>query len=265
MTMGKKAIIRGIVSLVLIIGIIAFSHYRFFYTPEYPEGVLFDSKVYLIDPQTILTSLDREGTRVFLSAPPEPEDGWPQLWPSGSFAWNQEDYLKIADALHQLIWNESLEDWHLIRADFDIDQCQDIWGRIDSARLSFYQRREGQIGVHGFRINPLHGYVEAGCEYSRYEGWATSTIDLDHVKINNVNAALSVAEEDGGREARSSVKNECRVTLLLSPDRIEYDVLSHPFTRYGWGWSVIYWPNISNADPIFEITIDPYTGKHEIP
>ena len=154
----------------------------------------------------------------------------------------------------------------IIRAYFRINQCQDIFGRIDNASLSFYQRREGWNYVHGFWINPLYGYVEAGSEYSYLKGWAANwkSLELDKIKINSVETALLAAEENGGREARSSVKNECRITLLLAPDRLKYDFLSHPFTQYGWGWSVIYWPNESNADPIFEITIDPYTGKYEI-
>ena len=236
------------------------------YAPDYPEDVLNDKITYTIDPQTILASLDRGETDVFQPAPPEPEGAWPILWPSGSFVWGQENYLKIADALHQVVWKEALENWHLIRASFQISQCQDIFGRIDSANLSFFQREGDRNDVHGFWINPMQGNVTAGNQYSHRSGWTSKweTIDLGIIKINSVDAALLVAEENGGENARFEAKNECRISLLLAPDRLENEFLSDPFSRYGWGWSVIYWPNEANADPIFSITIDPYTGKYEI-
>lgn len=236
------------------------------YTPGYPEGVLYDRVTYTIDPQTVLASIDQGNTDVFLPAPPDPGGPWPTLWPPGSFTWNQKDYFKTTDALHQFVWKESLKDWNLIRASFDIDQCKDVFSGIDNADFSFYQRRTGLNDVHGFWIRPLYGVVHAGNEYSHDSGWTAKwkSIDLNKTKINSVDVALQVAEENGGKEARSVAKNECHISLLLAPDRFEYDILSHPFTHYGWGWSVIYWPNESNADPIFEITIDPYTGKYEI-
>lgn len=264
--MNKKTVTWITVALLLVIGT-AFVVWSRLYTPDYPEGVLYNKVTYTINPQTILTSLDRGETNVFLPAPLEPEGPWPILWPSGSFIWDQEDYMEVADTLHQFVWNESLGNWHLIRASFQINQCQDIFGKIDSASFSFFQRQEGWNTVHGFWINPMFGNVTAGNQYSQRMGWTANweTIDPDKIKVNSVDAALLAAEEHGGREARLLVKNECRITLLLAPDRLKYDFLAHPFTRYGWGWSVIYWPNESNADPIFEITVDPHTGNYEIP
>ena len=262
--MNKINTIRNLTLLFLIIGIAGFLWFRFFYSPNYPEGVLSESTTYLIKPDTILVSLDQGDNDVFMPTPSEPEVDWPQLWSPGIFSWDQKDYLKIANKLHQIVWKESLENWHLIRAYFRVDQCQDIFGKIDAANLSFYQNENALNHVHGFWINPLYGYVEAGDEYSHNGDWTATSINLDDVKINTVETALSIAEENGGKDVRSAMKNECRVTLLLAPDRLEYDFLSHPFTRYGWGWNVIYWSNESNSEPLFSIVIDPYTGGYKI-
>jgi hypothetical protein len=262
--MNKKTIAWIAIALLLSI-VVIFIGLRRFYIPDYPEGVLYDKVTYVIDPQTILTSLDRGETDVFLPAPPEPEGSWPIIWPPGSFVWNEQSFKKVADALHQLVWQEPLQNWQLIRASYQINQCQEIFGGIDSASLSFFQNEGGQNVVHGFWINPMYGNVTAGNQYSQRMGWSHwETIDPDKMKISNVDAALLVAEENGGKEIRSSLKNKCKITLLLAPDRYKYNFLTHPLNRYGWGWNVIYWSNQSNSDPLFSIVIDPYTGGFKI-
>lgn len=260
--MNRKPAIRSLILLVSIVGVASLLSFRFYYIPDYPEGVLSEPDTYLIKPDTILNSLDQGDNNTFIATPSEPEADWPQLWPPGTFSWDQREYLKIANNLHQFIWKESLDNWHLIRAYFRIDQCRDIFGKIDAANLSFYQHKEGLNNVHGFWVNPMYGYVQAGSEYSHTGSWTAKSIDLDNVKVNTVETALSIAEENGGQNMRSTIKNECRITLLLSPDGLEYDFFSHPLTRYGWGWNVIYWSNKSNSEPLFSIVIDPYTGRH---
>ena len=265
--MNKKFFVWIAFIVLSIIGVITFYN---IYTPNYPEGTLSDDRVtYKIDTQTIIASIDKGETNVFLPAPTEPEGEREILWPSGSFSWDQEDYLKVADALHQLVWDESLDNWQLIRAGFEISQCQSMDRRIDSAEFSFFQRQEGTNSVHGFWITPLYGIVHAGNETSRRSSGYTAKwkgIDLKNVKINNVNEALQIAEESGGRAVRAEVENECRISILLAPDRIKYDILSHPFTPYGWGWEIYYWSNNPNRSPgpLFGTIVDPYTAQYKV-
>ena len=148
------------------------------------------------------------------------------------------------------------------------DQCMNIFGRIEGASLSFYQRRESWNYVHDFWIMPSYGVVKAGDEYSHHSGYKAKwqSIDLNNAKINSVVSALQVAEQHGGSEARTLAKNECKISILLAPDRIKYDILSHPFTPYGWGWEILYWSNKPNRSPgpLFGINVDPYTGKYKV-
>jgi hypothetical protein len=250
---------------VLIVDVFVFTWYHL-YVPDYPEGTLSEKVTYTINPQTILASLERGETNVFQSAPPEPDGAWPILWASSSFVWNQEDYMKVASALHLRVWGESLDNWKLIRATFNIDRCQDIFMKIDSVSLSFFQRQEGWNNVHGFWINPTYGIVTAGNEYSHRAGWRATwnPLNFEKIRINNVDAALLAAEENGGEEARLAANNECNISLILAPDRFEYNILSHPLKRYSWGWSIIYWLNEPNKEPIFSINVDPYTEEIEI-
>ena len=256
--MRKKIAVWIAIVLVLFIGAIII---RVTYEPEYHEGVLTNTVIYTFNPQTINASLDRGDIDVFSVAPPEPEDGWPRLWPPGSFAWNQKDYMKIANALHQFVWKESLEDWQLVYAGFQVRQCHDVLGKFDIAALSFYKRNGVRNIVHGMWIDPLHGIVTIGDD-SGYVGiW--KGIDLKNIPVNSADTALQMAEENGGREARLLAKNECYIYILFAPYVLKHSFLSHPFYRYDWGWSIRYVNDALTA--IFNMTIDPYTGKYKIP
>lgn len=265
MNMNKRTIIWIIIFLIFSVFALTIGWFGP-YEPDYPEGTLYDKVTYTINPQTILASMDQESKDIFWPAPPEPEDGWPVLWPLDSFSWGEKDYLKVADALSQLVWKESLDNWHLIRASFNIDQCSEVLSRIDRADLSFYQRVEDNNKVHGFWINPVYGIVTAGNEYSQHNGWTAKweNIEASKTEINSVEAALQFAEEHGGRGTRSTAEYKCRIGVFLAPYIWEYDLLSHPFSRYGWGWSVIYWPVEPNRDPLFSMKINPYTGDYRI-
>lgn len=256
--MSKKTAIWIIVVLALIIiATVVWNTYE----PEYHEGVLYDLITYTFDPQTILSSLERGELSVFMPTSPQSEEDWPLLWLPASFSWNQEDYLKVADALHQFVWKEPLDDWHLVRAYFRILQCQDLSGAIDYAALSFYQRQGDLYVVHGMRIDPLRGTVTAGNDNYRYSGiW--KNIDLNRIVVNSADVALRMAESNGGQEARLAVENECHIGIYFAPYVSEYNFLTRPFNRYDWGWDVFYEDKSLNF--IFEITIDPYTGVNNV-
>ncbi|HLO18306.1 MAG TPA: hypothetical protein VK206_25970 [Anaerolineales bacterium] len=228
-----------------------------YYLPDYNfDYGLDETTVYTINPETILASITHGETDIFVLAPPRSDEEVVQMWSPGSFSWNQEDYLSIANALHQFVWKEPLDGWQIIRASFWMDQCQDMRDRFDTGLFYFYQRQKGSYVVHNIWITPLYSEVETREIIYGYTGkW--KSIDLDDVKINSADMALQIAEDSGGIDARKAANEECsRVYIDLVP-YTKYDLLSHPFNLYDWGWGVRYWLNDSSD---FEVTIDPYTG-----
>ncbi len=207
-----------------------------------------DSGDYLIDPYTILISLDQGNTDVFLPilATPSSVD---ELLPAGSFAWTQSDYLKIANAFSLYVWNDPMEDWSIYSLNFKRD-CQNIDGGFDSFIAIYY--KEVRIGLENryktrqIDIFPLAKQVTwgSGSDYPRsvWDKWAT--VDVQSFKIT-ADEAFQIAEKNGGTEARLKVRNKCNI-LVKSPH------------NKAQKWSVSYYVLAA-----FQVIIDPYTGQYE--
>jgi len=217
---------------------------------DFHEGALADRTVYTFNPYTILDSLGTENSDLFIPAPAEPDEGWPLIASPGTFGWDERDYLRVANALHQRVWGEPLDNWKLIYAYYKISQCTDIVDNVDSVAISFYRRVNGLDNVHGFWLQPLKGIATAGYGYNSDIGKA---IDLDNMKVNNLNSALMISEGVGGKEVRTMLKDsDCYVSALFAPY-----VLHGYFNSFDWGWRIYYGHN-------FGMEIDPYTAKYTI-
>ena len=215
---------------------------------EHPTGVYENEISYQINPETIVTSLKQGESNPFIQIPATPEVYSPLV--SGSFLWGQADYLTIANAFHKFVWREDLQNWKLYSAEFLIQRCQGIFEGFDYAHFDYFQRENETYFVHGIKIAPLYGEIASGETYYDYTSkW--KSIDLAKIKIS-ADDALSIAEKYGGEKARLAVRNDdCKVRLILAPYVLDRD----------WGWSVFYFEHNSK---IFDISIDPYTGKYEI-
>ncbi len=206
-------------------------------------GSFADTDSYKINPQTILSSLDRGQMDVFA-----PELATPQMPVSNKpVGWRQEDYQKIAEALHRFVWKESLDGWSLYRIEL-YGMCRDNPSGFEYADFIYYKGifSNGKLlyTAREIFITPQYHNVSWGgnTNFPRpILGW--KSINLSALKVTAENA-LSIAEENGGKAARLSVQNKCSISLLLSGDT---------------GWDVLYGGNggLSN----FHIRIDPYTGK----
>jgi len=265
--MSKRTVV---LPLVLLFGIIAAGlaiNRNYFYVyllavsaPKYPTGEIIDNLVvYQIDPETILTSLEEGNSSVFLPATKNPiyEDVAP-LTPISFFRWSQEDSLQVANALHQFVWGEPLNDWRLYSAGFTIPQCKDIT-KINGAGFRHYQRqKDWYFVVHDINIDLEYGYVYAGDNNGYYTGkW--EDIDVSQSAVKSADQALHIAEDNGGEEARLVLSDdqECHISIFLSPHAL-FDR-----TWDGWGWEVTYWTKDGSL-LLYGIIIDPYTGKYEI-
>jgi hypothetical protein len=214
-----------------------------------------EDKYYLIDPETILASLSQEKNDVFkpMAATPQPE-----LYSSMStdVTWSQSDYMRIAQAIHQISWGEPLDGQNLYSFSFEMN-CSDAGrGTFSEASFNSYeviqpeQEEEKRI-EYWIEIRPainlvLTTKVEYQPNVNRKE-----PIDLLQYQIT-VDEALQIAEENGGNAARLAVDNDCQISAF-SP------------TVSGNGWEIgydIYKDNHFRS--LFTITIDSKTGEYKV-
>ena len=107
--------------------------------PYYPSEYK-TSGSYKINPYTVIESLDNGNKNVFMLVR---ADGSPDnLLTPGSISWTQSDYLKIARALFEFLWKESLDDWIVFSLEFDKD-CRNSIG-FDMADIALYKTFKGE-------------------------------------------------------------------------------------------------------------------------
>ena len=206
---------------------------------------------YEIDPRTILEAIDQGKIDVFESAiATSNTDSNPPL-STGIFPWNQSDYMKVANALHQYVWKENLNNWHLYSMYFYKD-CQDNLAGFDSGKITFFKASNGLFSntTHLMDIYPVgHGVSWGGkANFPRpISGW--ESIELNKIKLT-ADDALRMAEEKGGQEFRLKVKNACSIDVFINPNPNQDD-----------DW-IVYYDNKGLST--FELHVDPYTGEYKI-
>ncbi|HEU0293868.1 MAG TPA: hypothetical protein VFR47_14095 [Anaerolineales bacterium] len=226
---------------------------------EHPTGAVDSVVVYAINPETILASIGSDETELFMPLPSETETDTSQ-WLAKSYYWNDKEFMKVANALHQFVWNESLEKWSLYKAHYRIFQCQDESSRFEAADFIYFRRYDNYYLVHTIWINPFNGEVGTGYTNYEYTG-KRKAIDFDKADIKNASAALKLSEDNGGRDAQLKDINGCSVDISLAPYAFKHNFLPIPFSRTDWGWHAVY--TNDNSEIIFEIVIDPYTGRYK--
>lgn len=204
-----------------------------------------DTGSYKINPETILEALHHGEINVFT-----PESATPEAPISDKpILWNQSDYQEIASALHQVVWKESLDGWSVYGMVFKTS-CQENPSGFTYGDITYFKSifMDGRIlySAREIEIAPLYSDVTwgGGTNYPHpILGW--KSVDLIKIKVN-AEDALRIAEENGGKAARESVENQCRISIGLSG---------------GSGWKVAYAGNSSSPLYLYKIEIDPYTGQ----
>lgn len=227
-------------------------------TEKYPTGLpLENMAIYQFDPQTVLSSLARGNVNVFFPAQENPiYDDVQPLAPPASFPWSQEDALQVTNTLHQFVWRESLEQWHLYSMSFAIPKCNDI-SRIDGAGFQFYKRLpKWYYLVHTINLDLEYGYIYVGDNNGHYTGqW--KDVEIEKSQVNTFGKALAIAEQNGGQSTRLAISNNqnCYIT-------VNYPIGTYVPSK--WVWEITYWVNDGNSI-IYKILIDPFTSSYEIP
>ena len=213
-----------------------------------PVGVeaFHETTYYKINPKTILASLDQGEENVFtpeIETPDNPIFDQP-------FSWQQADYIKIANALYQFVWKETLEDWNLYSMNFNT-ACRDNldgfgFGEFVYFKVIPYKIWLKDYEVRGLQVAPQYSDVTSGgSEF--YPGPLFG--EWENIELNNVQIpaeeVLKIAEENGGQLARLSVQNNCTIRVRLS--------------GYS-GWRLRITEN-DTASELFSLEVDPYTGE----
>jgi hypothetical protein len=239
-----KKIILVILPLFLIIGICLVSTYfllRFFIDKE--ERIHINGGFYSINPDTILEDFSQGKTDVFT-----PQEDLPDEKSREYVQWKLADYDLIAQVLHELAWEEPLEEWKMSLISFDWD-CEYIDKGPQGAHFRYFKveklRERKSRFVSELFVNPLENMVNVSMweHYPRLCCW--DVIDLAKLGVS-ADEALDIAEKNGGAEARAAVGNICQIHVVLNP--------ASP--RYG-GWNVRY----SYLGTIDQYIIDPKTGE----
>lgn len=219
--------------------------------PSYLSSYL-DSDDYTIDSRTILSSLEKGEKDVFfpMVATPDPDSYY---FTDGSVPWTQLDYLEIANALSQFVWKENLDFDNWTVHDLRIRrECRDNSVGFDSFDITYYKTIEVNLQkvytARYIKIYPSANIVSWGgnTNFLGFDKW--DSFDPRKFTIT-ADDALQLAEENGGKEARSKVKNGCRILINTS-------------NKKDGSWDVVYY---IGASDIFEMLVDPYSGKYEVP
>jgi len=210
-----------------------------------------DISFYSFNSSTILNSLEQGSPGVFtsLAKTPQPMVHIPRV----TTRWTQADYLRVAQAIQQSVWNEPLEALSLSDAIFTLD-CSDVeQGVFGMVAFTFYKivqkgGMEARIQYIAL-IVPSDNYVRT----SRSENYPNARVlkptELGQYPIT-AEKALKIAEENGGTRLRLDKNNSCMIDGIVNGMD---------------GWSVLYKTrNEYIWETVYEIAIDPQTGSFKV-
>ena len=198
---------------------------------------------YTFEPETIRASVEQGKKGLFQPIPDYVNDN---IYPLGFFSWRQQDYLKIADALYQFAYSDTLKSWKLYRWHFE-KNCGDNPVGFNSADIVYFNSSTGEHTQ--IVIEPLAKEADWG-KNDRFESpsfWGWKSINPTQIKIT-ADDALQIAETHNGKEVRLAIQNRCYISIYLFAD-----------TNL---WEVNYYGD--SFENVFEMTIDPYYGNYKI-
>ena len=203
-----------------------------------------DRSFYEIDTATILESIDQGETEVFTAQ----ESASPVSEPK-AVSWVQSDFIKLARALNDIVWEEQLSGWRLYSMHFSTP-CRDNLSGFAEADFYYFKtsfRENGKI-----RYTTQNIFISPEYEQVTWAGGANfprALIGWEYVRLRQIQVtaedALVIAEENGGRETRQLVDNNCRIHVRLAGDKT---------------WQVLIYQNDTGSS-LFRMVIDPESGQ----
>jgi hypothetical protein len=221
-------------------------------------GTISDSKTieaYLIEPENALENLRQNNKIILVPISTSFDEHIDSVSPveNKTFLWSYDDYFKAINNVKEQTWgSDALSEWELLWMTFGVD-CQEQLDGFSDTNFYYYQLLEsGGESVYAGRqllIRPAYGDIISGSGTTYpYPTFGWSNIDLKKIKFT-ANDALNIAEMNGGRQFRTSIKDECRVSVAYTAGDKN-------------GWIISY--NSRKGSLRFDVQVDPYTGKYEI-
>jgi hypothetical protein len=208
-----------------------------------------------IEPASLLDDIAQGKLDVFIPIDEEPP--WPARDQQIPVPWVQEDYLRIANALFEYVWNDTLDGWQLFTLYFNLDCTQRDFG-FQSGIFTFFKNVE--INGNKSRVERIVNidprnktvYVAENRYSPRLVDWTSMPLNENLLLAEEV---LQRAENAGGKEKRLSVMNACDIFLTFHHDHGWWD-------RKLW-WVVGYSQMDDKGRPtrLFTVDINPYTGE----
>lgn len=212
-----------------------------------------ERRFYSFTPETILDSLAQGETDVFTPIVAAPDLVNPAS--ETTVHWDQNDFLLVAQAIHEQTWGEPLGAQNLFYLLFEMN-CLDIeHGTFREAFIQSYkliQTRDYKKRIERWITislrNELIDIEELEYKPDLHE---MKPIDLTQYQII-ADEGLQIAEKNGGSEVRTKADNDCEISVF-SP------------TVNGEGWEVTYvnYPE-KFVNTLFRIVIDSQTGQSNI-
>jgi hypothetical protein len=243
----KKPLVPHILLLIIFVSTFACRWPAF----EEEQQIDLDERTYYIDPSTILQSLAQGNKDVFILQTATPESTLHSS--SVPVSWKQADYYFIAQSFYRFVLGNSLDDWILKEMYFKLN-CDDASSGLQEAGFTFFRtvhsRDRSSRLMNFISIAPRENeiYFSETEYYPELEQW--SSLDLAQIKIS-AESAFQIAESAGGSKTRINMGNNCHILETIEPGG-----------KYK-GWDITYSSN-DPATSVFQINIDPLTGKYKI-
>lgn len=250
--MNTQSHSRTIIAVVLFLIFLAVGYFYVFDPGQYenrlPVGIqdFRDRSFYRIDPATILDSMNVGETDAFI-----PQESAPQTSAQNTISWQQEDFINLARALNQVVSAEQLSGWRLYSMHFSTP-CRDNLTGFAEADFYYFKttfRENGKI-----RYSTQNIFIAPEYEQVIWAGGANfphPLIGWDYIRLRRIQVtaenALAIAEENGGRETRQLVDNNCRIHVRLAGDQT---------------WQIFIYQNDTGSS-LFKISVNTESGAIE--
>jgi hypothetical protein len=212
---------------------------------EYQTGGLEES--FAINSKNILGDLQKGKIDAFTQLP----KGVLPTYSNARVEWKQSDFLYIAQALHEHVWNDTLDGWQIEYMRFNL-KCVDISSSFQKLYITFFKSQESSKGssrlTRTFYIQGDENLIEIDEVEYKPEIYKWLSIDMANVKIP-VGEALQIAEQNGGEQFRKETGNNCYINAVIDQHENEK-------------WLISYSSGSEDQEKSFKVEINTLTGDY---